>query len=633
MLITDKLKNSFRAIFSPTRTDTPTIDVLDPNQDYMYGNPVYDSARMDILNILKLEQDLVTRYLDYESMDDMDLLSSAIDVYTEDTCQPSYDTQLAVWIKTSDKDVAQITKHLFDRIEIEDKIHDWVRTLCKYGNDFERLIIDPEINKIIGTDFVSPPQMRRYERMGNLGYAFSPTGNFDMSDENVIQSIVQGKIAHNQSLLFDFWEVLHFRLRTKNRGSRYGFSIMESSRGAWKRLTALENVSVIYKMQRNPGRFAFYINTGNLAPNARMAYMNKIKQNIKKRKFYNPTSGQIEFRNHYLSYDEDIWLPISEGRDTTRVESVSGPDFDAMALLDYHIKKIIAGVKIPRAYLTYEEEANGKSLLSHEDARFARVVMKVQRVMRNGLNQMVDVELALCGLDPTTIDHEVLMATPSHIYELAQLELESTRTSLAASYGDFVSRYWIMANIFGFSDDEISVIMKQREIEAFNAIREQTVGIPGFGQLDAKTLEGFFSASDLASGGGEEDIAISPEMALNPEAELDRNIGFIADTVDKRRPEGEDFVKKSRSMGSVPVGISSYNVPKQSNIIQIPAVKKEDLDKYLFAGSKKIEKKMELEMEKMMKQNRKLFNEIKESVKFVREVSDNLGYKNKKGLF
>ena len=84
------------------------------------------------------------------------------------------------------------------------------------------------------------------------------------------------------------WEVLHMRLRSKHRRSIYGYSVLEPARWIWKRLMLLEDAAMVYRLQRAPERYAFYVDVGDMPPKEAFAYLNKTRQQYKKTKFYNP---------------------------------------------------------------------------------------------------------------------------------------------------------------------------------------------------------------------------------------------------------------------------------------------------------------------------------------------------------
>ena len=111
-------------------------------------------------------------------------------------------------------------------------------------------------------------------------------------------------------VVFYPWEVVHWRLRSKFISPVYGYGVLDSVRGTWKRLCLLEDSALIYKLTRSPGRYAFYVDTADLPPHQAIAYVDQVRRRYKKKKVIDQSTGQIEFRNNVLSPDDDFWVII-----------------------------------------------------------------------------------------------------------------------------------------------------------------------------------------------------------------------------------------------------------------------------------------------------------------------------------
>ena len=81
-------------------------------------------------------------FKDYESMDTDAIISSALDIYAdESTMKSEYGDVLQ--IKTDNDQIKQILHNLFyDIVNIEFNLWPWIRNMCKYGDFFLKLDID-----------------------------------------------------------------------------------------------------------------------------------------------------------------------------------------------------------------------------------------------------------------------------------------------------------------------------------------------------------------------------------------------------------------------------------------------------------------------------------------------------------
>lgn len=417
---------------------------------------------------LRVDQDLVARYLDYNEMEAYPEIWSALDVYAEDATQPNSLTGETVWIESDDEEIrTDLSTMLKKRVMVEDEIWGLSRTLVKYGNDFSEILVTPE-EGVVGLHFLPPETMRRFEGPHGqlMGFLQDPAGQFRVRPDEMKEILEKKKPLPAGVIPFEDWQVVHMRLQAKYRQSPYGVSILEPARWIWKRLLLLEDAMLIYRLTRAPARYAFYVDIGEMPPRQAMRYMDQVRQKFRKKRFVNPQSGQLDLRFSPLSQDEDFYVPVRGGRESTRIEVLQGPDFPgSIEDVEHFYKKLLTALKIPPAFLGREENTSAKNVLAHEDVRFARSVLRVQRELRNGLKKICNVHLASRNIDPESVDYDVYMTTPSGIYELAQMEIRKARVKFAEMLGDYVSKRWVMREILGFSDDQVDQLMRERQQE------------------------------------------------------------------------------------------------------------------------------------------------------------------------
>ena len=306
-------------------------------------SPTYPDSGYDLLqaygydalsDYLRLEHDLMSRYVDYEEMDDYPEIASSIDIYADDASQPDTQLQRTVWVSSKDKTLQGVLDDLFHkRLRLDEEIWEIVRSLVKYGNDYEEMLVTKD--GVVGLNFLPAPTVRRVEGpRGELyGFVQDFKGRFGYSPQefqkilaqrtNAIQQSVQPGSARSPGGLLQSvsalepWEVAHFRLRGKHRRSIYGYSVLEPARWIWKRLMLLEDAAMIYRLQRAPERYAFYVDVGDLPPAEALAFVNKIRQQHKKKRFVNPSTGKLDLKFEPLPVSHDTPIPLLDGRTLT----------------------------------------------------------------------------------------------------------------------------------------------------------------------------------------------------------------------------------------------------------------------------------------------------------------------------
>jgi hypothetical protein len=497
-------------------------------------SPTYPDSGYDLLqaygydalaDFLRLEHDLLSRYVDYEEMDDYPEVASAVDVYADDASQPDAQLQRTVWVTSPDRTLQAVLDDLFyRRLRLDEEIWEITRSLCKYGNDYEEMLVTEQ--GVVGLNFLPAPTVRRVEGpRGELyGFVQDFKGRFGYSPQEFQKLLAtrtdairralqpgQGAAQQPGNLLqqvnaLEPWEVVHMRLRGKHRRNVYGYSILEPARWIWKRLMLLEDAAMIYRLQRAPERFAFYVDVGDLPPGEALAFVNKIRQQHKKKRFVNPSTGKLDLKYETLSQDDDFWVPVRKGVEGTRIEVLGAPSWQHMEDVEYFQTKLFSALKVPKAYLA-QDENTARAVLSSEDVRFARSVLRVQREVRNGLSKIARTHLAALNIDPSVVDFSINMTVPSAIFELAQLEVRNARSDLAGRMREHVSLRWVLENVYLLSDEDIQLIIKERSEDT---VRE------GKDQAEVEKLSAMAqSAAEQAMGGGRggfEGVMAPPSM-------------------------------------------------------------------------------------------------------------------------
>jgi len=355
------------------------------------------------------------------------------------------------------------TAHVYD-LEIADSAHNFVAE----GVVVHNCEVVANEKGVLGLNWLPPPTMRRIvDQRGTLvGFVQDPSGAFafNLTTQEDLDRLRQQQ-GTNGAVFFSPWEVVHWRLRGKQMRALYGFSLLDSSRWVWKRLLMLEDSSLVCKLTKAPARFAFYIDTGEIPPREARAVVDDVRRRYKKKRIMDPATGKLDFRFNPLSQDEDIFIPTRAGKDATRVEVLSGPDYDDTGVLGYFLKKLFSSLRIPPQYIGGTEVTN-RAALTQEDVQFARLEMRIQREFITGLRQVVRVHLAALNIDPDSVKWALKMPAPSSIFEMQQVEVWNARAGLAAALQPFFTAPWIMANIFHMSDEDALFAAEAKAHEA-----------------------------------------------------------------------------------------------------------------------------------------------------------------------
>jgi hypothetical protein len=375
-------------------------------------------------------------------------IASALDIYAEETVS-SDESGKVLHVYSENKKIQEILEELFyDVLNVDFNLVMWVRNLVKYGDFFLFNDISPEYG-VINAYPIPISEIEREE-------------GFDPNDPSAVRFrwITQG----NQTL--EKWQISHFRLLGNDAFLPYGSSVLESARRIWRQLIMMEDAMLVYRVIRAPERRVFYIDVGNTPPEDIAGYIEQAQSNLKRNPVIDKTSGKVDLRYNPLSVDEDYFLPVRGGESGTKIDTLAGgQNTAAIEDVQYIQKKLFAALKIPKAYLGYDEDTGAKATLAQEDIRFSRSIGHIQKVIIAELNQLAMVHLYCHGFeDEDLADFTLNLTNPSSTAQQQKLQLIKSKFEIAAAAPEgVVDRQWIRKKIIGLTNEEIDAVKKGRK--------------------------------------------------------------------------------------------------------------------------------------------------------------------------
>ena len=428
--------------------------------------------------------DRMSRYSDFSEMEATPEIAAALDIYAEETVSPD-EHHRVLHIYSDNRKIQEHLDHLFyDILNVEFNLVMWVRNLCKYGDFFLFNDVNPEFG-IVATYPIAISEMEREE-------------GFDPDDPLAARFrwVTQG----NQ--LLENWQVSHFRLLGNDAFLPYGSSVLESARRIWRQLILMEDAMLVYRVIRAPERRVFYIDVGNVPPEDVSNYLEQAQSSLKRNQVVNKDTGQVDLRYNPLSVDEDYFLPVRGGESGTKIDTLAGgQNTAAIEDVEYIQKKLFAALKIPRAYLGYDEDVGAKATLAQEDIRFSRTIQRIQKTIISELNKLAMIHLYCHGYDGEELaDFELRLSNPSTIAQQQKLELIRARFEIAGTVPEgAVNRAWVQKHVLGLTDDEIHSVKDGRIQDKIDDAEVESAQPPG-----AEGGEEGGGGDDAGGAGGDE---------------------------------------------------------------------------------------------------------------------------------
>ena len=391
-------------------------------------------------------------------------IASALDIYSEETLS-SDEQGRVLHVYSENRKVQDLLENLFyDVLNIEFNLVMWTRNLCKYGDFFLFNDVHPDFG-VINAYPISISEMEREE-------------GFDPNDPSAVRFrwVTQG----NQVL--ENWQVSHFRLLGNDAFLPYGSSVLEAARRIWRQLILIEDAMLVYRVIRAPERRVFYLDVGNVPPEDVANYIEQAQTSLKRNQIIDKNNGKVDLRYNPLSVDEDYFLPVRGGESGTKIDTLAGgQNTAAIEDVEYIQKKLFAALKVPKAYLGYDEEVGSKATLAQEDIRFSRSIQRIQKTIISELNKLAMIHLYCHGYDGDDLAEFTLkLSNPSSIAQQQKLELIRARFEISTSAPEgSVDRAWIQKNVLGLTDDEIEEVHEGRKLDKLRDLELESIQAPG----------------------------------------------------------------------------------------------------------------------------------------------------------
>ena len=411
------------------------------------------------------EPNRLAAYYDYESMEFTPEISAALDIYSEESTTLSEKGQILT-IYSESKRVKNILESLFyDILDINTNLQMWCRGTAKYGDNFVYLKIDPS-KGVIGCQQLPNIEIERHE--GAASQVHKAERNEKLPSRELRFT------WKNKDMEFQAWEVAHFRLLGDDRKLPYGTSMLDKVRRIWKQLLLAEDAMLIYRTSRAPERRVFKVFVGNMDDKDIEAYVQRVANKFKRDQIVDQRNGQVDMRYNQMAVDQDYFIPVRDPSQSSPIETLPGAqNLGEIADIEYIQKKLLAALRIPKAFLGFEEIVGEGKSLALMDIRFARTINRVQKSLIQELNKIALVHLYLLGLEDELNNFTLSLTNPSAQSDLLKIEqwkekitLYKDATSDQSQIGiQPVSHTWAKKNILGMSDNAVILDLQQQRLE------------------------------------------------------------------------------------------------------------------------------------------------------------------------
>jgi len=180
----------------------------------------------------------------------------------------------------------------------------------------------------------------------------------------------------------------------------------------------MEDAMLLSRIMRAPDKRTFYIEIGNMEGAEADQYIDSVINRMKKVPYIDESTGEYNLKFNLQNMLEDFYIPQRGGNRAAEIDSTGGLENAMIDDIEYLQKKLFAALRVPKAFLSYEESLESKATLAGLDLRFARTITRLQKIVISELNQIAMLHLYIHGFrNEKMVDFELELSNPSIVYD------------------------------------------------------------------------------------------------------------------------------------------------------------------------------------------------------------------------
>lgn len=483
-------------------------------------------------------------------------------------------------------------------LNMDRKLWNMAKNLYLHGDHFIELIIDPEDPKsgILKIQNLPPDSIYRIESIKSklIEFQQSKEGPDYQSLARVeVTKATPADLAQATAIRFTPEQIVHFRIGDDRQTFYpYGVSLIEAARGPAHQLRLMEDAMLVYRLSRAPERRVFYIDVGNLPPFKAEAFMERMKDLLRKKKTFSTRGGvqqgasPVEERWTATSQDEDYWVPVRQNTNT-RIETLPGAQNlgeidDAL----YFRNKLFIALNFPKNYMAQEDPSVTRVTLSSVDVKFARLVERLQTSLADGMTEIAIRHLELRGYpDNLYEDLQIKFTPPSPHREMSMNDVMQARfdRAMAIKGSMLFADLDILTRILKIAPEEAKEIVSRSTIQRLQELKlqimaqnPQLLGIAMPGQQGPEMGTDMGGPNPQLTGNEQLPGTLPPPEAGGtppppPGGQQPPAQGFM-----KKMDDGNNQQNDQQQRGAM----DTYGQPPQQQAVALPDPDPQDIKKY-----------------------------------------------------
>lgn len=451
------------------------------------------------------------------------MIAAAIETYAEDVTEQN-DKGDIIWVESSDAKIAKYVQFLIDSLNINKNIYKWAYALCKYGDIYVRLYRKSDINidifnkdkKNLNEDVKikaysnqdkyaqyiamepNPAEMFELTRFGKTcGYIKAPTSAMKTDQNNILFTQYNYSFNQNDILVYEATEYVHGALEDNTNRTpetveiflnndkestdgisasytvKRGQSLLYNLFKNWRELQLLETSVLLNRLTKSSISRVINVQVGDMPKEKVLTHLRHIKSLFEQKTSLTNKFSMTEYNNPG-PIENNVYIPVrTNGQGSITAQTMGGDvDVKSLADLEYYRDKLFGGLRIPKQYLGFTDDAtgfNGGTSLTLISSRYAKAIKRIQSVLTQVVTDVINLYLIDRGLVKYVNNFTIKMTTPASQEEVDRQDIISKKIDTVSSImnliGDIenpVAKIKILKEILtGITDSEVLNILQE----------------------------------------------------------------------------------------------------------------------------------------------------------------------------
>ena len=565
-------KNIKVEVPEPPQTD---IDVNKSLEDAILTAAQTGNLKTDIFE--SFSSSAQTRETEYELIDTMaqdSTIAAALETYAEDITQANQNGDI-FWAEANDSDIATYVNYLLKKINVDKQAYPWALMLVKYGDVYVRLLRNSDFensrlfnskkqtNRTLHEDVnlniskendhyalsveavANPNEMFELTKFGkSMGYikaatnvqknygsnnnSYFTTYNIRNKDVDIypptdfVHACLESSTTRTEEELDIFFNDDDYSNQTNAETFkvRRGAGILNDLFKVWRQLTLEENAVLLNRVTRSSVVRAIQMEVGDMPVNQVTNVTSKVKNLIEQKASLDVGKNMSEFTNPG-PIENTIIIPTRNGKGALTINQIGGEvDPKQLTDLDWFNNKLFGGLKIPKQYFGWTDDAGGFNAgtsLSQYSSRYGKAVKRMQQCLIEMVTDMINLILIDAGYPRYINQFHIKMQSPITQEEIdRKADLSNTLRNVSDVMNTLAdvqtpsAKLKVLKLLLSqcLNEQEISNILQQ-EIEKLEN-EEEKGEVPG--GADDNAGEDMGLASPLANSGGSDFSPLDREL-------------------------------------------------------------------------------------------------------------------------